>query len=57
MLIEMIDRFRELERKQALPAITLLDLDRWLRGLLFEPNDLFSDSERLRGQDYYIATL
>lgn len=53
MMIEMIRRFRELERNQALPPITLIDLDRWIRALLFET----SDAEHIAAQDYYIATL
>lgn len=57
MMIEMINRLHELERAHALPPETLIELDRWIRQLLFEPNDMFSDRERLIGQDYYISTL
>lgn len=57
MLIEMIARLRELERARALPIETLIELDSWIRSLLFEQNPIFSDCERQIGQDYYIATL
>lgn len=53
MMIEMIRRLRELERTHALPPITLIDLDRWIRGVLFESED----AEHIAAQDFYIATL
>ena len=53
MLIEMVKRLRELERNHALPQVTLNDLDRWIRGVLFEG----VDAEHIAAQDYYIQTL
>ena len=53
-----IRRLRKLERGTApfkLPAETIRDLDRWIRGLLVG-NDLTA-AERRELQDFYISTL
>lgn len=53
MMIEMIDRLHELERAHALPTDTLIELDRWIRSVIFETDD----AEHIAAQDYYIKTL
>lgn len=53
MMIEMIERLHELERARALPPDTLIELDRWIRSVIFESND----AEHIAAQDYYIKTL
>lgn len=53
--VEAINRLRELQKNNALPAETLIELDRFWREVIFG-NSIPIDHREI-AQDYYIKTL